>query len=244
MQPTNPPGHPPGHTEPGAPAADDHGGMSMPPAEVIARGYESDTYENATVLSVPLLVMLFFVLAFGTVTAIFYFIAYPKGDPRAHPGAAERNKAPLNERLNRIQRGHEVDQPRLEPLRLREGDARAITRPELPVAAGNSPELHPEDLIPTKERFPDLYAGGGGKSGLDKTMALSDDALKDLFRVQAHGTAPPNSQHVPSPANAGRGASESPAVAPGVPKVDLPAPPPAPAPKGDKEKDKDKGDKK
>jgi hypothetical protein len=182
----------------GAPAADDHGGIGPPSPEVIARGYEADTYENSTVISVPLLVLLFFVLAFGTVTIIFSFIAYPKKgvNPNAHPGAAGRNKEPLNERLNRIGRGHEVDQPRLEPLKLRSGDARAISRPELSVAEGNSPELHPEDLIPNKDRFPALYAGGNGRIGLDKTMGLSDEGLKCYFPVQKTGTKPANSQHV------------------------------------------------
>src|SRR3569832_1081831 len=93
--------------------ADDHGPSGPPPAEVIARGYEADGYDTRSVLSVPLLVILFFVLAFGTVTVIFSFIAYPKADPKAHPGAVERNKAPLDQRYARIHRGaKDVDQPR------------------------------------------------------------------------------------------------------------------------------------
>jgi hypothetical protein len=214
------------------PKADDHAPMGPPSAEVIARGYEADAYDAKSVLSVPLLVLLFFVLAFGTVTIIFSFIAYPKGgvNPKAHPAAAEQNKAPLNERLNRIGRGHEVDQPRLEPLKLRSGDARAIPRPELSVAEGNSPELHPEDLIPTKERFPSLYATGDGKYGLDKTMSLDDKALALLFPVQKTGTKPANSQHVPTAANAGRGADESLVVIPGTPNIPAPGPTPAPPP--------------
>ena len=225
---------------PGAPAADDHGVSGPPPAEVIARGYEADGYDNTSVLSVPLLVLLFFVLAFGTVSVIFYFIAYPKADPRAHPAAAERNKAPLNERMARLGRGKEVDQPRLEPLKLRSGDARAIPRPELPVADGNSPELHPEDLRPTKDRFPALYAGGPGKMGLDATMAKSDADLEGLFPVQKKdgrvaGTMEPNSRHRPTAANAGRGAEDSKAVLPGVPNIPGAAPAPkVPDPKGGK----------
>ena len=206
--------------EPGAPAADDHDTSGPPSAEVIARGYESDGYDNTSVLSVPLLVLLFFVLAFGTVSVIFYFIAYPKPDPRAHPAAAERNKAPLNERMARLGRGKEVDQPRLEPLKLRSGDARAIPRPELSVADGNSPELHPEDLRPTKDRFPALFAGGPGKMGLDATLAKSDAELARLFPVQKKDGQPaakePNSRHLPTAANAGRGAEDSKAEVPGA----------------------------
>jgi hypothetical protein len=236
----------------GAPAADDHGGIGPPAPEVIARGYEADTYENSTVLSVPLLVLLFFVLAFGTVTIIFSFIAYPKSvNPNAHPGAAGRNKEPLNERLNRLGRGHEVDQPRLEPLKLREGDARGMPKPELSVAAGNSPELHPEDLIPTKERFPSLYAGGDGRLGLDKTMSLDKTGLEHLFPVQKEkdgkpaGTKPPVSQHVPTASNAGRGAEGSQVILPTTPNVPAPGPNTAPPPntKEPKDKGKDKGGK-
>lgn len=224
---------------PGEPAADDHGGIGPPSQEVIARGYEADTYETGTVLSVPLLVILFFVLAFGTVTVIFSFIAYPKGGvkPNAHPGAVDRNKAPLNDRLNRIGRGKEVDQPRLEPLKLRSGDARAITRPELPVAEGNSPELHPEDLIPTKERFPELYSAEG-KYGLDKTMGLSNEGLLQLFPVQKPGTKPASSQHVPTSSNAGRGAEESSVVLPAAPHVAAPGAAHAPPPNPKNPKDK------
>lgn len=239
MQPTDSPRDPVNKLapkEPGAPAADDHDRSGPPSAEVIARGYEADTYDMKSVLSVPLLVLLFFVLAFGTVTIIFSFIAYPKGgvNAKAHPGAAERNKAPLNERLGRIQRGGEVDQPRLEPLKLRSGNSRAITRPELSVAEGNSPELHPEDLIPTKDRFPALYASGDGKYGLDKTMSLADAELKTLFPVQKDGTKPASSLHVPSAANAGRGAEESCVVLPGTPQIPAGGTSQAPPPKGGK----------
>ena len=127
-----------------------------------------------------------------------------------------------------MERGKEVDQPRLEPLKMRSGEARAMPRPELSVAEGNSPELHPEDLKPTKERFPELYATGAGKYGLDKTMELNDEALKSLFPVQKTVTKPPDSQHVPTAANAGRGAEGSLAIVPPTPKIA------APTPKGDK----------
>ena len=217
------------------PPSDDHGASGPPSAEVIARGYESDGYDTKSVLSVPLLVVFFFVAAFGTVSVIFYFIAPTKHDPKAHPAAVERNQEPLNARLKRIGRGSgDVEQPRLEPLKLRSGEARAITRPE----------LHPEDLRPTKEHFPALYSDG--KYGLDKTMQLSDKAMESLFPVQKPGTKPANSQHVPTAANAGRGAGESLVVAPGVPKIPaLPATPvvappdlpkiPVPDPKGGKQ---------
>lgn len=227
MQPTDPsPGHPMNKLapkEPGAPVADDHAPMGPPSDETIRRGYEADVYDAKSVISVPLLVILFFVLAFGTVTVIFRFIAYPKPDQRAHPSAYERNKRPLNERLAGI--GHDGqggkstrEQPRLEPLKQRSGGeyARAITRPE--TAEGNSPELHPEDLRITKARFPELYQTGGGKVPIDKVMDLGDSQLKALFPVQSDGTQPIGSQHVPTAANAGRGADESEVILPTAPE--------------------------
>jgi hypothetical protein len=206
---------------PGSPHADDHSPQGPPPPEVIARGYEADVYDSKTVLSVPLLVILFFVLAFATVTVIFSVIAYPKSvNAKAHPRAAELNKAPLDERLKRIDRDEEKanGQPRLEPLRRRSGEARAISRPELP--EGNSPELHPEELRPTKgeDKFDPLFVTGPDRIGIDKTMSLSDAALKALFPVQPGASLPLNSRHVPTAANAGRGAEGSLAVSPELPK--------------------------
>jgi hypothetical protein len=228
MTNTNNPAHP---TPAGAPPADDHGGLSgPPPRDVIARGYEADTYDTRTVVSVPLLVILFFVLAFGTVSLLFAFLAYPKPDPKANPQAVARDAAPLNDRLSRIYRGSKDGggQPRLEPLRLRSGNERSITSPDLPVSAGNSPELHPEDLRATSDRYPALFATGDRKYGLDKTLNLSDAALTQLFPVQKVAESPVDSQHVPTGSNAGRGAHASVVVAPGPSLPPAPVTPPNP----------------
>lgn len=208
-----------------------HDGPALggPDQDTVKRGYEADTYDAKSVLSVPFLVVLFFVLAFGTVTLLFRWLAYPAADSRAHPGAVARNKGTTGERMARIGRGKEVDQPRLEPLRVRTGDgdaARAITRPE--AAEGNSPELHPEDLIPTKDRYPELYKSDASKYGLDRTLGLSDAALEKLFPVSKTGTKPGSSLTAVTGANAGRG------VPPALPKTEaqpLPPVPPVPDPK-------------
>ncbi len=217
-------------TNPSHKHADDTGGLGMPSPDVIARGYEADTYDTRTVLSVPLLVILFFVLAFITVTILFSFIAYPDPDPMAHPGRAAKNKEPLNERLMQNYRGPKdgTGQPRLEPLKLRTGDPRAISTTELPVEAGNSPEYHPEDLIPTKERYPELFQTGNGKVGLDVWMTLDNDTLKHLFPTQATPSKPANSLHRPTGSNAGRGSGDSAAILPPVPPLPVltaPTPP-------------------
>jgi hypothetical protein len=221
MSTTNPP--------PGQPQPDDHSPHGPPPQEVIDRGYEADVYDAKTVLSVPLLVIFFFVGAFSVVSVLFWVIAYPKSDGKAHPAAAEHSKLPLNERLKENYRGPKdgTGQPRLEPLKLRSGESRAITRPELPVSDGNSPELHPEDIRVSKDKFPALYTTGGNKVGLDKTMALPADKLKALFPVQKDPSNPVSSQHTPTAANAGRGADESLVTTPGPTKPDA-APPPKP----------------
>ena len=70
---------------PGSPRADDHDVSGPPAADTIARGHEIDAYDTTSVMSVPLLVVLFFVLAFGTVSVIFYFIFPNPADPQAHP---------------------------------------------------------------------------------------------------------------------------------------------------------------
>lgn len=203
----------------------------------IKRGHEADHYDAKSVLSVPLLVILFFVLAFGVVSLVFSYIRYSEPDPKANPWAVKQNEPPLNERINRIHRGGEVNQPRLEPLRQRTGDARAITRPE--TETGNSPELHPGDIIPSKTNTPELYESGWiddnhtlAKIPIDKAMSVA--VQKNLFPTQEAGTSPPVSSKVPTEANAGRGFGDSEAIPPKLPVPPKADPPKADPPKGDK----------
>jgi len=223
MNTTNP-GQPPDpskltHPEPGAPAADDHGGNGPPDASVIKRGYEADGYDTKSVLSVPLLVIGFFVLAFGTVTIMFGYFRRSEPEPTTSPQAADRNAAPLNERMARISRGSpDVDQPRLEPLKLREGASRSITRPE--TLTGNSPEYRPEDIRVSEKNTPTLYSAGWvekDKFAHIPINAAMDLALKggDIFKAAAVSTLPTASTHLPTAANAGRGAEKCAVTVPG-----------------------------
>jgi hypothetical protein len=189
----------------------------------IARGHEIDAYDTKSVLSVPLLVILFFLLAFGSVTIIFSFISKSVDDPKANPQAVQENSAPLNDRMSGIHRtsGGPTDQPRLEPLRLRTGESRAITRPEMDT--GNSPLLHPEDIRPSKHNTPELFEGGPVSDDKTVTRISIEDAMrllleKNQLHVEKSGTAPPQSSHVPTAANGGRGASESLAEPPKLPE--------------------------
>jgi hypothetical protein len=208
---------------PDAPRADDHAPSGPPDPATIARGHEVDRYDNASVMSVPLLVLLFFVLAFGTTTIIFYFIAPKTVDPNAHPQAAERNNAPLNERIARTQRGKEVDQPRLEGVKQRSGDARAITRPELPT--GNSPWIQADDLRPSPTNTPALYRSGWADQNKTVARLTIDEAMElavsnqqlNVLKVSATPSTVRSSANVPTAANAGRGFGPSEAAPPKLP---------------------------
>lgn len=197
----------------GQPAHDDHDTSGPPAPEVIKRGYEEDVYDTKTVLSVPLLVVFFFVAAFGITTVVFMVFAPHPSSAAAHPQAKARNEADLNTRLGRIGRGKEVDQPRLEPLRLRQSsgklDERVITRPEVTDRGANSPEYHPEDLIPDPKNgdHAPLFTTGKERVGLDKTLTLGDEALKGLFKSSAPPLAEDASVTAVTGANAGHGVS-------------------------------------
>lgn len=196
------------------PKADDHGGIGPPKVEAVKQGYESDGYDTTSVVSVPVLVVVFFVLAFVTTSILFAYFTRSQDYSGAHHMAKERNKAPLADRIARINRATgEVDQPRLEPLRVREGDARVVTRPE--VESQNPPYLHPEDVRPDPVRTPELYAKAPNEP-LSEIIAKPNQAL---FPVQTAASLPLSSSNVPSGANAGRGAEQSSATPPVLPKV-------------------------
>jgi hypothetical protein len=202
---------------PAAPRADDHDMSGPPPAETIARGHEADKYDAASVLSVPLLVVLFFVLAFGTVTILFYFITPSSTDPNVNPQARDWNKEDLNERIDRL------PDPRPEGLKTRSGESRAITQPEKPV--GNSPWIHADDVRANPTNTPALYKFGWidpskkfARISIDDAMELAlQPADKGGLPIAKSQSAPRGSSQVPTAANAGR-----------------PAPPPVPpaAPEG------------
>jgi len=197
--------------------------FGKPSAEALRLGYEPDGYHALSVVSVPVLVIVFFLLAFGTTTVIFYFVNKTmSSDPSAHPMAAERNAAPLNDRLKRIGNGSETDQPRLEPLRTRSGNSRAITRPEDPNGE-NPPYMYPEDNRADPARTPELFRiGWADKDHHFAHVPLNDvmaGQVANLFPVQKNGSKPLSSSHRPTAANAGQGAEHSQAEMPKLPVV-------------------------
>ena len=166
MSTTNPP---PGGDQPGAgpnwpadvrhgAAPDDHGGGGGVDPAALRAGHEPDVFAVKPVLSIPLAVLVSFVIAFAVATGTFFYFrgVAEKPDPLADPLAVERSETPLNDRLLRTERAgleknplREVDQPRLEPLRrAARTTASTFSRPPLPT--GNSPEIHWEDIRPDR----------------------------------------------------------------------------------------------
>lgn len=208
----------------GAPLADDHGPSGPPSAETIARGHEIDRYDTTSVLSVPLLVVLFFVLAFVTVSVIFYFIFPSTVDPMAHPMAVEDNRKDIPERHA------QVPDPLLDNFRPLQGASRSITSPERPT--GGSPWIHPENLRVNVVNTPALYRSGWLDPGktrarltIDEAMDMAAENSKKFLKARTTPASPQASQNVPTAANAGRGHGPSRAV-----------PPKAPAPKAEAKK--------
>ena len=131
MSTTNPP---PGHDpvdalaprQPGSPTPDEHDRGGGPPQSVIQRGYEADGYDAKSVISVPVLVIGFFVLAFTCVTILFSYFRHRPDDPLANPQAVEANSKSLNEQIAATpKRG------RPEPLKIEDdggGNPRATPR--------------------------------------------------------------------------------------------------------------------
>ena len=227
MSTTNPEhGRPPADTvgglapvAPGTPRADDHGASGPPPAETIARGHEIDAYDTKSVFSVPLLVVLFFVLAFGTVSVIFYFIfPNPVDEQRHHLMAVEDNRKDVPDRLAN------VPVPQLDNFRHLQGNSRSITSPERPT--GSSPWIHPEDLRVNPVNTPSLYRSGWldpartrARLTIDEAMEIATEWDSKLLKSGPGAATPPSSLNVPSAANAGRGYGQARAVPPKDPIV-------------------------
>jgi hypothetical protein len=191
--------------EPGSPTPDEADRGGAPAPEVIRRGYEEDGYDTKSVISVPVLVVGFFVAAFTAVTIMFSYFRHTPDDPMANPQTVKDNSRPLNERIAAT-----PERGRPEPLVMldeRGGNARSITRP--PLKEGNPPEYHPEDIRPSLENTPTLFeTQWDGKSKFAR-VPLSEAkaaALKGgLLKARADGHRPPASSDVPTGSNAGRG---------------------------------------
>jgi hypothetical protein len=235
MSTTNPPT--PGDPQPGAgrqwpadaahgSAPDDHGGGGGVDPAALRAGHEPDAFYVKPILSIPLAVVVAFVIGFAVAAGAFaYFRAEArKPDPFAHPEEVARNAQSLNEQLLRTERAgfsnnpvREGDQPRLEPLRRREGDGLFYARTEMPT--GNSPEIHPEDIRP--DRVAALQRAGYVDHDKKFARIPIADAMKvavgnkELFPVQKSASKPVATADRPSASNGGQGVAP-----PAAPKVE------------------------
>src|SRR5262249_31752755 len=97
-------------------APDEHGGGGGVNPEAGRAGHAPDTFNIRPIFSIPVAVVVAFVVGTAVAVGAFYYLMAVVKDPMANPQAAERNNAPLDDRLGRLGRGTPNDQPRLEPL--------------------------------------------------------------------------------------------------------------------------------
>jgi len=224
------------HVGPGAPGAgpqwpadvrhlgapDESGGGGGVNPDAVRAGHEPDAFAVRPIFSIPAAVVVTFAIASVVAISVFtYLMTVPK-DPLANQQAAAQNEAPLNQRLGRLGRGTETDQPRLEPLRRLEDYDQTKRQPPVtqgPVAggvrAGNSPELHAEDLRLTRIADPNDPNAANWTEKDRQFAAKVIEATKSaganaqvravLFPVRKDQVKPPDTSRMPSEANAGRG---------------------------------------
>jgi hypothetical protein len=198
-------------------APDEHGGGGGVNPEAIRAGHEPDAFAVRPIFSIPGAVVITFIIASIVAIAAFTYLMNVPKDPLANPQAVEQNSAPLNDRLDRLGRATPSEQPRLEPLQRLENNGQTIPQSPLPggVRAGNSPELHPEDLRPTRIADPkDPNAANwtekdrqfaGKIVEATKTAGENDQVRSALFPVRKDQVKPPDTSRMPSEASAGRG---------------------------------------
>lgn len=183
--------------------------------EALKAGHEPDnTFAVKPIIGVPLAVVVAFVIAFTVAAGAFAYFRKKDPDPFAHPSAVEANAKGTDDRLRRIERAglrennlREVDQPRLEPLKLLEKDGMFYLRTPLP--EGNSPEIHPEEIKP--DRVAELQTKGYTDKDHKFAKIPIGDAMriaagdKKMFPVQKNGSKATPSADRPSASNGGAG---------------------------------------
>jgi hypothetical protein len=202
-------------------APDDSAGGGGVNAAAIRAGHEPDAFYVKPILSIPLAVVVTFVIAFGVVTVIFAFVMVSRADPTAHPAIVKENEKPINDQLAGIDRkgangnpNVKSDNSRNEANQLLEESGQTITR--FPLKNGyNSPVLHAEDVNPAlrPDKVPGLTtaAPGTGTVTIDKAMAdAGGDQKTSLVPVRKDPVKLAGSDPRPTGANAGRGVSPKP----------------------------------
>jgi len=202
-------------------ATDSHGGPFVPTGPTHNLGYEPDKFYVSTILAVPVIVIVTGAFAFLLTTLIFDFVFDPKeNNPPAEMAAgAEHNAVSMNDGFARIDSNDpkaEVQQPRLEGMKRTEiitrDDGHKITAEMTttkPLASGNPPMYHPEDL--RAERWKELTSygknGDTARIPVDKAIELLTAGKLKLEHQKDAKTLPiPANWDRPKESNGGRGA--------------------------------------
>ncbi len=182
----------------------------------IAAGHEPDnTFAVKPIMAIPLAVVVTFVIAFTVAFGSFAYWNRTATGKFVHPEAVTLSEEGTNARLARTQRGGlyelnpPVPQPRLEPLKRLEADGMFHLRVELPKPNGNSPELHPDEILP--DRVAALQTTGFtdkdhkfAKIAIGEAMKLAV-ADKAMFPVQKNGSKATPTANRPSSSSGGSG---------------------------------------
>jgi hypothetical protein len=158
----------------------------------LQQGHEPDKIDTRTVVYVPIVLLICFLLSWVTVTLVFNYV---RGGPAERPKnreAAIRQAAPINERLARINSSTplaEVKQPRLEGLNeLKNENEPPFLRSFEPLtdpSSGNSPHFHPDDLRPNSERSKELGLQSYSWIKKDELARIPiEEALKTVLKAK------------------------------------------------------------
>jgi len=215
-------------------ATDGHGGEFVPVGPTHDAAYEPDKFAVKTILAVPAAVIVTGILAFVTTWLLFSNIFDPKiNNPEPESkAAAEKNNAPLNDRLARISSDDpnaEVMQPRIEGMQRtkiykQDGgpDITAEMTTTQPLTEGNPPRLHAEDLRP--ERIRELSTYGEEKSAETTRVRIPVDkaieiAISGKLLPHAQGALPLPIDAAPDrPKESNSGHGRTPGPTPATPK--------------------------
>jgi hypothetical protein len=167
--------------------------------EAVKQGFEQDTVHVRTILYVPIVLVIAFAFAFGTVTLIINYMREPSKTPPANALAAERDSAPLPERIERISSDPKEKpayrQPRLDGLdRLKTNIDPMTNKPvppwvesTQPTKTGNSPDYYPDAMWPSSEHGKDLGLQSYGWK--DKEKGLVRIPIAEAMKLLAQGAA-------------------------------------------------------
>ncbi|MEZ6143786.1 MAG: hypothetical protein R3B84_24740 [Zavarzinella sp.] len=169
--------------------------------------YEPDKFDSKPILAVPIVVIITGIIGFAITSILFANVFGPDPlEPAQNQMAAERNSAPLNDRMERISStdpNATVKQPRLEGFRLSTENATVTSGTEIKPSK-NSRYVTPWELLPQNYKSdrsatqPDLMTfqpleGGKYKLPIDKVLEL----LANTNKIEAAAGAATIDVHAP-----------------------------------------------